>query len=152
MLARLRAAKENGEGGFTLIELLVVMIIIGILAAVAIPVFLSQRTKAQDSATKADASTVGKEVATYYVDSTTAPVVAQTAGGRYTIQAGTTGTPTDIGAASSNVTYNAGGSQFTSATVWCVAFTNSSTNTKKFVYSAGGGLQEGTCEAGVRKA
>ena len=45
MLAWTRKAQES-EGGFTLVELLVVMITIGILAAMAIPVFLSQRAKA----------------------------------------------------------------------------------------------------------
>ena len=49
------------------------MIIIGILAAIAIPVFLSQRKKAQDAAAKADVSTIGKEIATYYVDGTAPP-------------------------------------------------------------------------------
>ncbi len=54
MLARIRKSQENNEGGFTLIELLVVIIIIGILAAIAIPTFLKQREKGWLSAAKSD--------------------------------------------------------------------------------------------------
>src|SRR5690625_6398749 len=73
MIARIRKDLDNKEKGFTLIELLVVIIIIGILAAIAIPLFLNQRKKAVDSAARADVSTLGKELATYYVDNTDDP-------------------------------------------------------------------------------
>jgi type IV pilus assembly protein PilA len=48
------APRHRDEDGFTLIELLVVIIIIGILAAIAIPVFLNERTKGYDATAKSD--------------------------------------------------------------------------------------------------
>jgi len=54
MIARIRKSIDEKDQGFTLIELLVVIIIIGILAAIAIPVFLNQRQKGWDAAAKSD--------------------------------------------------------------------------------------------------
>ena len=73
MIARIRKSLEKKDQGFTLIELLVVMIIIGILAAIAIPVFLSQRQKAHDSAIKSDLGSAATEIESYYVNNQAYP-------------------------------------------------------------------------------
>jgi type IV pilus assembly protein PilA len=64
MLTRLRN-RAHGQEGFTLIELLVVILIIGILAAVAIPAFLNQKGKAQDANVKTDITTAQTAEETY---------------------------------------------------------------------------------------
>jgi len=76
MLARIRKAMAEKEEGFTLIELLVVMIIIGILAAIAIPVFLSQRQKGYDASVKSDLRTLANELESYNTDQQVYPTGA----------------------------------------------------------------------------
>ena len=75
MLRKLRQRTEN-ERGFTLIELLVVILIIGILAAIAIPSFLNQKSKASDAAAKELAHSMQVAAETYATDNsgTTRPV------------------------------------------------------------------------------
>jgi type II secretion system protein G len=60
--------KKNGEKGFTLIELLVVIIIIGILAAIALPSFLNQAAKARQSEAKTYVGSMVKAQEAYYLE------------------------------------------------------------------------------------
>jgi type IV pilus assembly protein PilA len=70
MLHKLRQRAQS-EKGFTLIELLVVILIIGILAAIALPAFINQRSKAQDTEAKSAARTAQTAMETFYTDEQT---------------------------------------------------------------------------------
>src|SRR3954447_14175279 len=118
----------NGEEGFTLIELLVVILIIGILAAIAIPSFLNQKSKGEDSKAKADARTTQTALETWYTDNQNYDCAVTTPNGSTCIAnlqaietqvpSSATITPSGVGSAASGytVTVNStGGRTFTIA-------------------------------------
>ncbi|WP_082098975.1 type II secretion system protein [Demequina iriomotensis] len=126
MLARIRKSIEEKDQGFTLIELLVVMIIIGILAAIAIPIFLNQRKSAHDSAIKSDLRGAATEVESYYV-----------ANQKY---------PAAYGDFSANVKTSPGVSiTYTTASgAYCLKGTNTDASQDWYYDSDNGGLLSGT--------
>lgn len=86
MLTRIMNKREDREAGFTLIELLVVVIIIGILAAIAIPVFLNQRNSARNASVESDLRNIATVMETYYTQNDAYPAAGDlTAGTDYTL-------------------------------------------------------------------
>ena len=134
MLARIRKAMEEKDEGFTLIELLVVIIIIGILAAIAIPVFLNQRKKGFDSQAKSDLRNFASAEETYFTEGNEYGTV---------LKVHTDKSPVKLSADTTiHVYLNAA----TKAQAWCATSTavGSGSGAVYAYKSDGGGLQAGT--------
>jgi type II secretory pathway pseudopilin PulG len=121
------------------------MIIIGILAAIAIPVFLTQRATAHDTSTKADVSNLGKEIATLFVDGNGATAIDfDVQPGRAVISDGASTTVLNLTNGTAKPT--AGASRdLNDPNGWCVSLTDPQGKVKQYNYSAAAGLDTGPC-------
>jgi prepilin-type N-terminal cleavage/methylation domain-containing protein len=129
---------DRPDRGFTLIELLVVIVIIGVLAGIAIPSFLSQRDKAAEAGQKSDARSVATQMETYFVDAQRYPVPPELtwSPGTRSVVFGTTGQSVRLSANNqAHIVRNV------TDLSYCVEIRNTTTTATAVYDSAAGGLQ-----------
>ncbi len=136
--------KKKGLGTGAIVAIVVgafLLVTIVVLAAIAVPVFEAQRAKAYDASARADVSTLGREIAIYYVDHDGPAPKIVVANGEYAFQDGTPVSRTSPVSANVKI----GGQAGSSSIDWCVWVTSPDGDLKDFEYSAVGGLVPGRC-------
>jgi type IV pilus assembly protein PilA len=134
MILKLRERMASREEGFTLIELLVVMLIIGILAAIAIPTFFNQTNKAKDSSAKSMAHTAQTAMESLGVDNNGDYTTASPANLKIIEKSVATAAPAPYVSAASG-----------SATGWAITVTSKTGNTFSITKDATAGTLSYDC-------
>lgn len=147
VIARLRAGKKDDEG-FTLIELLVVVVIIGVLVAIAVPVYLNYRQGAADKSAQSDVRGAISAIEQWYTSNgntyPTGPLTNDATGNKMTLPAGSGGATGSVTLSDKTVIHYA--STANSGVYKVCANNTGGTTGKYYLYdsNAGGSVKETT--------
>lgn len=135
------SSTPRGEDGFTLVELLVVMVVIGVLAAIAVPAYLGAQREAYEASAKADVRAITKEVLALQVDGDGAVLDVVGNAGSWQVLRGATVVATGPLSKGNEIS----ATSFVTATgTYCLSVRNAQVDAE-FWTADDGGLREGDC-------
>jgi type IV pilus assembly protein PilA len=141
-LQTMREERAAGERGFTLIELLVVVVIIGILVAIAIPLYLNYRKGAENKSVESDIRNAIPTIEQYFSDNNAYPAVGAMSGGQLVLADASATATADANTSSGNTLYYKVGSSTPNG--YAVCGTNSDTNAWYVYTTATGKVSSGS--------